>query len=207
MAGRRGRKTVLKTLFFLILLGIVVYLGIVAFVAIREKSVNTETPQPEQYDAIVVLGAQVKPEGDPSVQLQWRLDAALKAWESKNVPIVVCGAQGSDEPAPEAVVMKQYLADNGVPEEFIHTDETSFNTNQNLTNAGKILQELGIRKTLIVTSDYHVPRALALASDMGLESIGMGSPCKAEYWIKNHFREALAWCKYWAVKYLKVPLE
>ena len=207
MAGRRGRETVLKTIFFLILLGIIVYLGIVAFVVIREKTVNTEAPWAEQYDAIVVLGAQVKPDRDPSVQLQWRLDAALKAWENKPVPIVVCGAQGKDEPAPEATVMKEYLIAHGVSETDVYTDDSSFNTNQNLTNAGKILKELKTEKILIVTSDYHVPRALALASDMELEAVGMGSPCKPEFWIKNHFREALAWCKYWAVKYLKIPLE
>lgn len=207
MAGRRGRKTVLKTLICLIILGIVAYLGIIAFVVIREKNVNTTAPDREQYDAITVLGAQVRPGRSPSVQLQWRLDAALQAWENKHVPIVACGAQGSDEPAPEAIVMKEYLMAQGVPEQEIYTDDSSFNTNQNLTNAGRILKDLDVEKVLIVTSDYHVPRALALASDMGLEAIGMGSPCKAEYWIKNHFREALAWCKYWAVKYLKIPLE
>ena len=207
MAGRKGRKTVLKTIFFLVLLGIIVYLGIVAFVTIREKAVNTETPQADQYDAIVVLGAQVKPDREPSLQLQWRLDAALKAWEAKHVPIIVCGAQGKDEPATEAEVMKEYLMAQGVTETDVFTDDTSFNTNQNLTNAGRILKELQAKNILIVTSDYHVPRSLALASDMGLEAIGMGSPCKPEFWIKNHFREALAWCKYWTVKYLKVPLE
>ena len=207
MAGRKGRKTVLKTIFFLVLLGIIVYLGIIAFVTIREKAVNTETPQADQYDAIVVLGAQVKPDREPSVQLQWRLDAALKAWEAKHVPIIVCGAQGKDEPATEAAVMKEYMMAHGVPETDVFTDDTSFNTNQNLTNAGRILKELQAKNILIVTSDYHVPRSLALASDIGLEAIGMGSPCKPEFWIKNHFREALAWCKYWAVKYLKVPLE
>ena len=41
----------------------------------------------------------------------------------------------------------------------------------------------------------------------GYDACGMGSPCKPEYWIKNHAREALAWCKYWGVKYLHLPLE
>ena len=207
MAGRRGRKVMVKTILCLITLGILVYLGIVAYVCIREKQVTTTVPAPEDYDAIVVLGAQVKPEGEPSVQLAWRLDAAVEAWRAKNVPVVVCGAQGKDEPDAEAHVMKDYLAAKGIPEDSIHMDDTSFNTNQNLTNAGKILNELEIGKVLIVTSDYHAPRAMALAGDMGIKAVGLGSPCKAEYWAKNHFREALAWCKYWAMKYLKVPLE
>ena len=49
-------------------------------------------------------------------------------------------------------------------------------------------------------------RAMALARDLGLEADGIGSPCKPEYWVKNHAREALAWVKYWLVKYLHVSL-
>ena len=48
----------------------------------------------------------------------------------------------------------------------------------------------------IVTSDYHLPRAMQLARDRGLAAEGLGSPCKPEYWMKNHFREVLAWGKY-----------
>ena len=58
----------------------------------------------------------------------------------------------------------------------------------------------------VVTSDYHVPRALALAEDYGLSATGIGSPCLSEYWIKNHSRETLAWVKYWLKKYLHLNL-
>ena len=122
--------------------------------------------------------------------------------------IIVLGAQGKDEPAPEATVMKQYLTEKGVNEQDILTDPESFNTRQNLENAGKLLKDRpDVQKVLIVTSDYHVPRSLALAKDQGYEATGLGSPCKPEYWLKNHAREALAWIKYWGVKYLHLPLE
>lgn len=192
----------------IIVLVIALYAGVVAMVCIREGSVQKKVPDAENYDAIIVLGAQVKPDGSPSVQLGWRLDAAYEGWKQKNVPVVVCGAQGKDEPMPEAEAMSLYLENKGVPSADILKDPDSFNTNQNLKNAAKLLQNVpGIRKVMIVTSDYHVPRAMALAGDLGFDACGMGSPCKQEYWIKNHAREALAWCKYWARKYLHLPLE
>ena len=108
----------------------------------------------------------------------------------------------------EAAAMKSYLTDKGIPEQVILTDAESFNTRQNLKNAAELLKKTGkIKKVLIVTSDYHLPRALALAGDLGFDCCGLGSPCKPEYWIKNHAREALAWCKYWGVKYMHLPLE
>ena len=205
----KGKKhLLLKLIIGLIALLIVLYAGVVAMVCIREGRVLKTVPAADEYDAIVVLGAQVKPDGSPSVQLSWRLDAAFEAWTQKNVPVVVCGAQGKDEPMPEAEAMALYLENKGIPAAEILKDPDSFNTNQNLKNASNLLRDLpGIQKVMIVTSDYHVPRAMALARDLGFDACGMGSPCKPEYWIKNHAREALAWCKYWARKYLHLPLE
>jgi len=206
---RKKRMPLLLRLVLLLLgLGVLFYGAAVGYVCIREGSVSMTVKSAGEYDAIVVLGAQVLPDGTPNVQLSWRLDAAKKAYDSKNVPIVVCGAQGKDEPVTEAEAMKRYLAERGVPGEMILADGESFNTRQNLQNAAKLLKDRpGVERILIVTSDYHVPRAMALAEDQGFQASGLGSPCKPEYWIKNHFREGLAWIKYWCVKYLHLPFE
>ena len=205
---KKKRHPFVRWIIRLAVIAILLYLGVVAFICINEGSVLRTVPPAEQYDAIIVLGAQVKADGTLSVQLEWRLDAAYDAYRLKNVPVVVCGARGRDEPMTEAEAMKRHLAGKGIPEGDILTDPDSFNTRQNLANAAKLLENRpGIRKVLIVTSDYHLPRSLALARDMGYDACGMGSPCKKEYWIKNHAREALAWIKYWGVKYLHLPLE
>ena len=198
----------LRLICWLAVLGIVLYAGVVGYVCIREGKVLKTVPEAENYDAIILLGAQVKADGTPSVQLTWRMDAALEAYRQKAVPVVVCGAQGRDEPMTEAEAMKRYLSEKGVIETDILTDPDSFNTNQNLKNAAKLLESRPeVRKVLIVTSDYHVPRSMAIANDLGFDAVGLGSPCKPEYWLKNHAREALAWCKYWGKKYLHLPLE
>lgn len=207
MTGKK-KHHLLRLAVALIILGAVTYAGIMGYVCIREGSVLKTVPAADNYDAIIVLGAQVKPDRTPSVQLGWRLDAAFEAWQQKAVPIVVCGAQGRDEPMPEADAMKAYLLEKGVPEQDILKDPDSFNTDQNLRNAAELLSKVPeVHRVLIVTSDYHVPRSLAIAKDLGFDACGMGSPCKPEYWLKNHAREALAWCKYWGKKYLHLPLE
>ena len=149
----------------------------------------------------------MKPDGQLSLQLTWRMDEAYALWEKQPCLIVTCGAQGANEPAPEGQVMKEYLMAKGVPEEQILVDDTSFNTRQNLRNAARLLESAGAKQVMIVTSDYHLPRAMALAQDMGLSSSGKGSPTKAEYWLKNYTREALSWLKYWGQKYLHLPLD
>ena len=205
---RSKKRQALRIVIRLAVLAAIVFAGVVGYVCIREGSVAKTVPEADQYDAIIVLGAQIKPDGSPSVQLSWRLDAAAEAYRQKPVPVVVCGAKGKDEPMTEAEGMKKYLTESGIPEQDILQDPDSFNTRQNLKNAASLLSSLPyVKKVLIVTSDYHVPRSLALARDQGYDACGLGSPCKPEYWIKNHAREALAWCKYWGVKYLHLPLE
>ena len=206
---RKTKHPVLKFLVSLILLAAAAFGLLLGYICIQEGKVPGEVSQIQaDYEAIIVLGAQVKPDGVPSVQLTWRLDRAVEVWEKKNVPVVVCGAQGKDEPEPEAYTMKRYLAEKGIPENMILADPDSFNTEENLRNAKKLLDDYPeeIWKVCIVTSDYHVPRSMALAGDLGLEATGIGSPCLKEFWIKNHSREALAWCKYWLKKYLHLNL-
>jgi len=193
-----------RALALLMALGILCYAGLIALVYYWEVNVPNST----EYDGIIVLGAQVLPTGEPSVQLQWRLDKALECYQQKNCYVVVTGAQGHNEPEPEGDVMRRVLMKMGVPGEHVISDPLSADTKQNIRNGWAILREKGCEKPLIVTSDYHLPRAMAIARDNGLDPLGAGSPCKPglRFWLKNHMREALAWVKYWGIKYLHLPL-
>ena len=70
----------LRALIILILLGIAAFGLLVGYICIQEGKVSREvTAIKEPYEAVIVLGAQVRPDGTPSVQLSWRLDAAAEA--------------------------------------------------------------------------------------------------------------------------------
>ncbi len=205
---KRKPRTLFRRLCFLaallLSLGILCYGALIAYVCYQEVHVPVSA---EKADAIIVLGAQVQPSGEPSLQLAWRLEAALKEYNENPSVIVVSGGQGGNEPRPEGEVMRDWLLERGVVPEMILTDNTSGSTRENLLNAAELLKGRNVSLVRVVTSDYHLPRALAIARDEGFQAIGTGSPCKQEYWAQNHFREALAWVKYWGQKYLRLPLE
>ena len=198
-------KWLLKALVALLLAGAAVLAAICGMICWREAN----PPVPENYDAIVVLGAQVLPDGTPSVQLEWRLEKALECWQKSPCIIVCSGAQGGTEPAPEGDVMRDWLITRGVPAEQVISDPKAYNTRQNIRNAAQLLADRDVSRVLVVTSDYHLPRAMALAEDEGLSATGVGSPCKNDIvnWTRNHGRETLSWVKYLLVKYLRLPLE
>ena len=197
---RRG----LRVIGVLALVAVLGYASLIGYVYYRE----THVPAPTQYDSIIVLGAQVKEDGTASVQLRWRLDKALEMYRAAPCVVVVCGAQGVNEPRPEGDVMRDLLAADGEPADAVDGDATSMDTRQNMQNAKEILDRLGLTSPLVVTSDYHLPRAMAIAQDAGLTPQGAGSLCRPEFqfWMQNHGREALAWVKYWLVKYVGLKL-
>lgn len=191
-------------LLILIALAVLCYAALVGYVVYREKHV----PEPSAYDAIIVLGAQVQANGEPSVQLDWRLDKAVEMYQASPCPVIVCGAQGTDEPEPEAYTMRDLLIADGIPESMIYTDPTSTDTYENIANAKAIIEELGLDSPLIITSDYHLSRAMDIAKAEGLKSQGVASPTKQElqFWLKNHCREALAFVKFWLIHYMGLNL-
>ncbi len=158
----------------------------------------------EESGAVIVLGCQVYADGRLSPQLELRLQAALDTYRAHPRLIIATGGQGEAEPGPEGQIMRDWLIEKGVPEESVIAECESANTRQNLLNAKALLPE-GVARVTVITSDYHLPRALALARDLGLDADGIGSPCRPEiqFWVKNHFREVLAWGKYLAEKALK----
>lgn len=197
-------KKLLCLLCALVLMGLACWAALAGLVYYWEVNV----PEAVDYDSIIVLGAQVLPTGEPSVQLQWRLDKAMEYYVQNPCYVVTCGGQADREPEPEGNVMRRVMLAAGASDEHIISDPVSADTKQNIRNAWDILEKMGCKRPLIITSDYHLPRAMAIARDNGLDPLGAGSPCRPEinFWLKNHLREALAWVKYWLIKYVHLPL-
>lgn len=186
-------RRLLVGLLLVALVGLACAVGLIGFVWYKE----THLPPIGDSDVIIVLGAQVKEDGTPSVALTRRLTAALESYLAKPQLIIVCGAQGINEPRAEGDVMRDWLIDRGVRSEDVVAETASFNTRENLIYARAIMEHRGLTQALVVSSDYHVARALELCRQVGIQATGKGSPSKPEYFIKNHFREGLSWIKLW----------
>lgn len=91
-------------------------------------------------DYVVVLGAQVKPEG-LSKTLKLRLDKAAEyAAQNPDTILVLSGAKGDGEPVTEASAMREYLLEQGVKNGQMLLEEHSYSTVENIAYS-KILIE------------------------------------------------------------------
>lgn len=117
-------------------------------------------------DYVIILGAQWKTTG-PSYVLQKRLDKAIEYLNANpETKVIVSGGQGYNEPVSEAEGMKGYLADAGIDPERIFTEDASTNTTQNLIYSGELLNK-SEDSVVVVTNNFHMFRALAIAKKQG----------------------------------------
>ena len=116
-----------------------------------------------KYDAIIILGEPLTYDGDLGVELTARAEKAIEIFKKKQAKkIIASGGKTSPNKKgiTEAEGMKQYLIGRKIPARSIVKEENSKDTIGNaLFTKTKILDSSNWKKILIVTSDYHIPRA------------------------------------------------
>jgi hypothetical protein len=112
---------------------------------------------------IVVLGQSLNPDGNPPPTLLSRIETAATAWRESHTTspptIILSGGDPANTGKSEAKIMEELLLLRGVPQEFIILEEKSQNTIQNAHFCLPLLQNLGVDQIILVTSDFHLPRA------------------------------------------------
>jgi uncharacterized SAM-binding protein YcdF (DUF218 family) len=85
-----------------------------------------------------------------------------------NVAILSGGRGWTDDPIVEAHVLADQLAAWGIERGRLIVEERARNTRENATLVAEITRARGYRKMLMITSAFHVPRALACFRAVGL---------------------------------------
>ena len=154
--------------------------------------------EPEgRVDYVVVLGAQVKGE-KPSRALRYRLErAAAFAKEHPETVLITSGGQGSGELISEALCMKRYLTENGIPAERICMEDRSTSTLENLRFADQ-LTGCSKKRTGVLSNNFHVSRAVMIARRLGYRNV-QGIPAKGDGVMLVHYivREIFALLNEW----------
>lgn len=167
------------------LLGIIIILAIalpnIWHVALSASSIYDEgdlsalrTEMDKQpADAILVLGASVLPDGQPSGILKDRLDTAISLYNQGFAPkIIMSGDDISDSAYDEVTNMKRYAVAQGVPSEDIFCDHAGLCTYDSMYRARTVFSA---ERLIVVTQRYHLYRALWDARMMHMSAWGVAS--------------------------------
>ena len=147
-------------------------------------------------DYVIVLGAKVNGT-TPSWSLRKRIDSAAEYLrENPQCTVVASGGQGSDEGISEGLAIAQALETKGIDSGRILIEDKSTSTEENLVFSQALIESHGgsaESDVVVVTSDFHMFRALRLAEKLGYTAVS-GKTAKTLWLLvpQNHVREILA---------------
>ena len=156
--------------------GLILLISVICLALILSKSTDRTAENSTDIQTILILGSRINQNKKPAKITQERLDAALLL--AKNNPqakIIVSGAKGADEPVSEAFSMKNYLITHHISADRIISEDKAGDTAENIAYSKKYFDA----KTVIVTSDFHLYRALYLAKHEGVKVEGFAAKTKA----------------------------
>ena len=185
----------------IIIAGIVAVMGLNIFVmATTSGRILTikETSKKEEIDCIIVLGAAVRPGGEPSLMLKDRLEKAIELYEAGVSDTIIVSGDHREEYYDEVNTMKSYLIEAGIPSEDIFMDHGGLSTYDTMYRAVNIFD---VKTAVIVTQKYHMYRAIYDAKSLGIDAYGVSAE-EIRYGgqTKRDIREVLArikdigWC-------------
>ncbi len=153
------------------------------------------------FDAIVILGAGVRPGGVPSDMLRDRLEVGNELYFAGFSDKMLMSGDHMGHDYDEVSVMKRYATEAGVPSGAVYLDHAGLSTYDSIWRLAKIFEA---KKVLIVTQSYHLPRALYLAGAFGIEAYGLSADLRP-YRSQPYYtvRETVARVKDFALAILK----
>ena len=130
------------------------------------------TPKPiPQADAVLVLGGGIRPAPAKGLGVEVneagdRLLCGVRLWRQGKAPVLITsGARVSFQPndpiAPEAALSQQLAQELGVPASAVLLNDTARTTAEEAQRINQLATEQGWKQLILVTSAFHMPRALA----------------------------------------------
>jgi uncharacterized SAM-binding protein YcdF (DUF218 family) len=151
-------------------------------------------------EVIIVLGAAVWPEGQPSPALRRRVAHAVQAFHTgQGRRLLMTGGLGRYAPA-EAHVMRQLALAAGVPDACILLEDQATSTFQSALRCTAILRQHGWSTALLVTDRYHLRRALFVFRSCGIQAYGsppQGHLYSRKRWKRWYYRGREACALVW----------
>jgi SanA protein len=123
---------------------------------------------PSSY-TVIVLGASVRANGNLSPILKDRVESALQLYTEGKVKRFLLSGDNDTKEYNEPEAMKEYLIDRGVPQDHIFLDYAGFDTYSSMYRASAIFE---VKEAVVVTQNFHLPRALYIARNLGLNYVG-----------------------------------
>ncbi|MEM1168066.1 MAG: ElyC/SanA/YdcF family protein [Cyanobacteria bacterium P01_H01_bin.35] len=120
----------------------------------------------------IVFGAGVWADGTPTPMLADRVQGAVNLYKIGSIKKILMTGDNSTPNYNEVKAMQEYAINQGVSVENITLDYAGFSTYESCYRAKEIF---GITQAVLVTQNYHLPRAVYTCRQLGVDALGLGT--------------------------------
>jgi SanA protein len=132
----------------------------------------------------IVFGARIHPDGRVSSMLADRVETAVQLYKAGKVDKLLLSGDNRFAEYDEPGRMMDYALSRGVPAEDIQPDYAGRRTYDTCYRAREIF---GLKSAVLVTQEFHLPRALFTCDRLGLDVVGVAAD------LQRYSRRSLAW--------------
>lgn len=173
-------------------LSLVMMCNAIVFVGTRDRLLPYGSEVDEKFDAIIVLGCKVMPDGTPSAMLQKRVECGVRLLNEGVSDVLLLSGDSQYDWYSETDCMKNTAISLGADESAILTDGLGLSTVESLERAK---DQFGFSNVIVVTQGFHCYRSAYFADMVGIDAVCMAAA--DTYYsdatlFKNNFREILA---------------
>ncbi|MGE0505829.1 MAG: vancomycin high temperature exclusion protein [Solirubrobacterales bacterium] len=145
--------------------------GANAYILLREDgNATSEIAAVPAAEVAIVPGALVQPNGRMSAMLADRVRQAARLWHAGKVEKVLVSGDHHTWAYDEPDTMRKALVRHGVPPRDVFEDHAGFDTWATMVRARSIFN---VHDAVVVTNGFHMPRALFLAEEAGIDASGL----------------------------------
>ncbi len=185
-------KRLFRWLGLSLLAGVLVLVGFNLWIVRRSSGRVTQVAaQVPEAPVALVLGTS-RNLASGSINLHWkmRMDAAAALWKAGRVKQILVSGDNREADYNEPRDMRDGLVARGVPGQVITLDCAGLRT---LDSVIRAKETFGVTRCVIVSDDFHLPRAIWLADRRGMTATGFQGPgISWELSGKTRIREWLA---------------
>lgn len=203
MLGNLGKDTIGTTLYAILSFSAIYLLSLMAMYSLSAILNLIHLKKKRNADYIIVLGAGIIGTKVTPL-LASRIERGIELLRhNPGAFLIMSGGQGTGEDIPESQAMAAYAIDKGIDPSRIILEQKSMSTEENLRFSKEFIGKENAR-IVIVTTAYHVFRALILARQQGIKCVGFGAKTKWYFTLNALLREfagylRLTWKKHGVV--------
>lgn len=171
-----------------VLVGLVSLIIITVVVSSSREHIYPSADEAPSAEAALILGAGVLRNGGLSPVLRDRVDQAIELYRAGKVEKIIASGDNQTLDYNEVQPILNYLVERDIPKEDIFLDHAGFDTYSSIYRARDVFT---VRSLAIVTQSFHLPRAVFIARNLGIEAFGVSAD-RGHYKLINYFREMLA---------------